>query len=206
MHVSRLMVSERLALLLLLCVPLACRASKHESASSSNRTPEAPAARSASPSATSKPSHPLSVGSVAPSVEAVDQWGKHVSLRELRGRPVVVYFYPKDNTKGCTIEAQMMRDHFKQITKLGATILGVSADDLASHREFAAEQQLPFSLLPDPDHRIAQAFGVPIHSGKAARMTFVIGAEGRVREIFPKVEPTESAAQVLAALGRLSPG
>lgn len=198
------MATARLALLLLCCMPLACRASKNESPAS-NRAPEASAAVRDSPSATAESSHPLSVGSPTPAVEAIDQRGKHISLRGLRGRPVVVYFYPKDESKGCTIEAQMMRDHLKQITEFGATVIGVSTDDLASHKEFAEKQQLSFSLLPDPDHRIAEAFGVPVYSGRAARMTFVIGADGRVREVFPKVNPITSATQVLDALGRLPP-
>jgi peroxiredoxin Q/BCP len=101
----------------------------------------------------------LDIGAQAPDFTAPDQDGKPVSLRDLRGKKVVVYFYPKDNTPGCTKEACSFRDHFKPLEDQGVVVLGVSPDSEASHRKFADKHQLPFTLLADPDHAVAEAFG-----------------------------------------------
>ena len=142
----------------------------------------------------------LSVGAPAPDVEGVAQTGEKVKLSELRGKPVVVYFYPKDNTPGCTIEAQEIRDLWQEIGGAGAVVIGVSTDDAASHQKFAADHALPFLLLPDPSGAIAQSFGVPLVNGRARRVTFVIGKDGKIAEVFPDVKPKGHGAEIVAAL------
>ena len=104
------------------------------------------------------------IGAAAPDFTATDQDGRPVSLRELRGKKVVVYFYPKDNTPGCTKEACSFRDHFAPLQERGVVVLGVSPDSEASHRKFADKHQLPFTLLADPDHAVAEAFIKPVHA------------------------------------------
>jgi len=101
----------------------------------------------------------IKVGSKAPSFETVDQEGKHVSLKDFAGKNVILYFYPKDDTPGCTKEACSFRDHFADFKKRGAVVLGVSPDDSASHKEFIQKFSLPFTLLVDEDHAIADAYG-----------------------------------------------
>lgn len=142
----------------------------------------------------------LSVGAPAPEIEAVAHTGEKVKLSELRGKPVVVYFYPKDNTPGCTVEAQEIRDSWDEIAATGAVVIGVSTDDEASHKEFAAQQNLPFLLLPDADGSIARKFGVPLKNGRARRVTFVIGADGKISKVFPDVTPKGHAQEILSAL------
>jgi peroxiredoxin Q/BCP len=125
----------------------------------------------------------LAVGQTAPAFEATDHEGKRVSVTEAQKKgPVVVYFYPKDFTPGCTREACMFRDAFADLDGLGATIIGVSVDDDASHRKFAERYQLPFSLVADPDRALAKRFGIarPLGLG-ASRATFVIDQQGIVR-------------------------
>jgi peroxiredoxin Q/BCP len=112
-----------------------------------------------------------------------------------------VYFYPKDDTTGCTIEAQEIRDLYDDIRSAGAIVVGVSTDGQASHQAFATKYELPFFLVPDENHAVAKAFGVPIKNGKAARVSFVLDAQGRVTKVFPKVNPTGHGAELLAALG-----
>jgi thioredoxin-dependent peroxiredoxin len=125
----------------------------------------------------------IAVGQPAPAFEATDHKGARVSLAEAREKgPVVVYFYPKDFTPGCTREACMFRDAFADLDGLGATIVGVSVDDDESHRRFAERYQLPFSLVADPDRALAKRFGIarPLGLG-ASRATFVIDQRGIVR-------------------------
>lgn len=129
--------------------------------------------------------------------------GGQVALTALRGKPVVVYFYPKDNTPGCTVQAQELRDAWQEVQGTGAVVFGVSADDVGSHRAFADEQSLPFALVPDPEHRVAQAFGVPVVNGRAQRITFIIDRNGKVARVFESVAPWGSAQEVLAALRSL---
>ena len=144
----------------------------------------------------------LAVGADVPDVTAPAQDGTQVSLRALHGKPLVVYFYPKDDTPGCTVEAKGIRDQYAELKRL-AVVLGVSADSLDSHRAFAEKYDLPFLLLDDTSHLLTTAFGVPVSSGHAKRVTFVIDAAGKVREVFPDVVPAEHAAALIAALKRL---
>ena len=139
----------------------------------------------------------------SPDVVAEAHNGEQVALSSLRGRPVVVYFYPRDDTPGCTVEAHELRDASIELDKHRAVVLGVSADDNDSHRAFATKHQLPFQLLPDPDHRIARAFGVPVVNGKAKRVTFVIDKDGKIARVFPDVSPKGHAQELLETVSAL---
>lgn len=144
----------------------------------------------------------LSVGADVPDVSALAQDGKLVRLRGLKGKPLIVYFYPKDDTKGCTIEAKGIRDQYAELSRR-AVVLGVSEDSRESHQAFAEKYELPFQLLDDQNHQLAAAFGVPLSSGKAKRVTFVIDASGKVARVFPNVNPDGHAGELLEALRAL---
>jgi peroxiredoxin Q/BCP len=145
----------------------------------------------------------LDVGAPAPDFEATAHNGEKVKLKELKGKPVVVYFYPKDNTPGCTVEAQEIRDLWKEIQGTDAVVIGVSTDDEASHQAFAQEHALPFLLVPDEDGKIAAKFGVPLVNGKARRVTFVIGKDGTIARVFPDVKPKGHGREILDAVKRI---
>lgn len=144
----------------------------------------------------------LAVGAQVPDLSAPAQDGKIVNLRALKGKPLIVYFYPKDDTKGCTIEAKGIRDQYAELSRR-AVVLGVSEDSLDSHKAFAEKYSLPFQLLEDTNHALATAFGVPLSSGKAKRVTFVIDAAGKISRVFPDVNPDGHAAELLEALKAL---
>ena len=146
----------------------------------------------------------LQVGMPAPPFTAQDQAGKTVRLADFAGKPVVLYFYPKDDTPGCTKEACSLRDGFADIQKKGAVILGVSADDVTSHAAFAAKYHLPFSILADPGHAIIDAYGVRMPLlGMAKRVTFIIGKDMIIKDIVTDVKTAEHDRQILELLGRL---
>lgn len=145
----------------------------------------------------------LEAGDEAPEVEAVAHTGQRVRLADHRGKPVVVYFYPKDDTPGCTVEAQSFRDEWRRLRQAGVVVLGVSTDDNVSHRAFASKYELPFLLLPDTDQKIARAFGVPLANGHAKRVTFVIDTKGRIAKTFADVTPKGHAEEVVAAVSEL---
>lgn len=145
----------------------------------------------------------LDVGAPAPDLEMTAHNGQALKLSELKGKPVVVYFYPKDNTPGCTIEAQEIRDLWREIQGTQAVVIGVSTDDTASHQAFAAEHALPFLLVPDESGKIAGKFGVPVVNGKARRVTFVIGKDGKVARVFPDVKPQGHGREILEAVRAL---
>jgi peroxiredoxin Q/BCP len=145
-------------------------------------------------------------GDAAPDFEARDAEGNTVKLSDLRGQKVVLYFYPKDDTPGCTKEACSFRDGFAEYERRGIKVLGVSTDDEKSHRKFAEKYSLPFTLLADTDHAVADAFGVygeKQFMGRTymgvSRQTFLIDEEGRVRKVFDKVKVDEHADEVLKA-------
>ena len=146
-------------------------------------------------------------GAPAPDFELAGDAGERVRLSDLRGSPVVLYFYPKDDTPGCTTEACEFRDQFLRFQQRGAVVLGVSADDEASHVRFKEKYSLPFTLLSDPDHATAEDYGVWIEKnmyGKKRmgikRSTFVINAEGNVARAMYGVKPEGHADEVLEAL------
>lgn len=136
------------------------------------------------------------VGKPAPDFTAKAQDGTSVHLATLKGKNVVLYFYPKDETPGCTKEACSFRDAWQDLSKTGAVLIGISADTTDSHKDFAAHYKLPFLLVSDPDGKIGETYGVPF-SGHHQRQTFVISADGKVAKVYRKVDVTVHAAQVL---------
>jgi peroxiredoxin Q/BCP len=149
----------------------------------------------------------LAEGTMAPDFRLPADGGGEVALSDHRGKKVVLYFYPKDNTSGCTQEACDFRDDYSQITAAGAVVLGVSPDSVKSHDGFKLRYNLPFFLLSDPDHRVAEmygAWGEKKMYGKSymgiIRTTFVIDEEGRIVKVFPKVRVKGHSQEVLAAL------
>jgi thioredoxin-dependent peroxiredoxin len=146
-------------------------------------------------------------GSPAPDFELQSDTGETVRLSSLRGKPVLLYFYPKDHTSGCTTQACGIRDAWSEFERAGAVVLGVSPDDVASHESFRADYELPFTLLADPDHSAAEAYGVwseKSRDGRAymgiVRSTFVIGPDGTVEKVMRNVKPETHADDVLAVL------
>ncbi len=144
------------------------------------------------------------IGSPAPAFRLQDQAGDWHELKDYRGRWVVLYFYPKDNTPGCTTQACEFRDNIFAFNKLGAVILGVSVDDVASHRQFAQDHSLPFTLLADSSKQTAQSYGV-LRSALglmeiASRETFIIDPDGRVAKHYASVDPKGHSQTVLADL------
>ncbi len=152
-------------------------------------------------------SEPPAVGALAPEFELPDQTGQLHSLEDYRDQWVVLYFYPKDETPGCTTEACEFRDNIFAFRKLNAQILGVSLDDVESHREFAENHSLPFPLLADVDGTAADAYGVKtrmLGMTVAKRQTFLIAPGGEIARHYEKVDPSGHSAQVIADLEGLS--
>ena len=144
------------------------------------------------------------VGDPAPAFEAPDQNGKIRSLHEFNGQRLVLYFYPKDDTPGCTAEACSLRDHYQSLLQAGYQILGISSDSPASHQKFIAKFQLPFDLISDQDKTVHEAFGTWIQKSMYGRsymgtdrVTFVIGPDGIIQEVIAKVDTKNHAAQIL---------
>jgi len=149
----------------------------------------------------------LRVGDVAPTFSAATNGGGRVSLSDLKGRHVILYFYPRDDTPGCTKEACSFRDQFAEFKKRRAVVLGVSVDPVKAHDKFVEKYKLPFTLLADEDKKIVKAYGVwgsKTFMGRnymgTNRVTFLIGPDGRIKNIWLKVKPDEHALQVLASL------
>ena len=147
------------------------------------------------------------VGSKAPAFKLQDDSGKPVSLADFKGKKVILYFYPKDSTPGCTTESCDFRDNLNRFVKSGAAVLGLSADSVESHRKFKAKQGLNFPLISDPDHKALEAFGVwqekSLYGRKfmgIVRTTVIIDEEGKVARVFPKVKVAGHVDEVLAAL------
>ena len=150
----------------------------------------------------------LKEGDKAPEFTAPTNGGAQVSLADFQGRSVILYFYPRDDTPGCTKEACAFRDEFAAFKRKRAVVLGVSVDSAKSHDKFAEKFKLPFTLVSDEDKKIVQAYGVwgeKSFMGRkylgTHRVTFFIGPDGRIKEIWPKVKPEEHVEEVLAALG-----
>ncbi|MFN2198737.1 MAG: thioredoxin-dependent thiol peroxidase [Anaerolineales bacterium] len=150
----------------------------------------------------------LSPGIPAPEFTLFDENGESHSLADYRGKPVVLYFYPKDDTPGCTKEACNFRDDYSAYQNAGVTILGVSPDSPKSHLKFKQKYDLPFTLLADEDHAVCdlyEAWGPKNRYGRTyegvLRTTYVIAADGSILKVFEKVRPAEHSAEVLAVLG-----
>ena len=149
---------------------------------------------------------PPEVGKPAPSFSLTSHEGKQVSLKDFKGQWVVLYFYPKDFTSGCTIEARNFQRDIASYEKAKAVILGVSVDDAASHKSFCEKEGLNFKLLADTEHKVSDAYGsVMDYNGKqfSARNTFIIDPQGNVAKVFLKVSPMKHSEEVLAALAEL---
>jgi len=155
----------------------------------------------------------MNINDKAPEFTLQDENGKEISLKSLRGKVVVLYFYPRADTPGCTVEACEFRDTYKQMQKTGAVLLGISPDTPKAQKKFQEKFKLPFSLLADADKKIADAFGVLQEKnmyGKKVigivRTTFIIGPDGKIQHIFSKVKPEGHAAEVLAYLKESAKG
>ena len=152
----------------------------------------------------------LEVGKKAPSFKLKNQGGKTISLSDLKGKPVVLYFYPKDDTPGCTKEACNFRDEFPKFGKMKAEIIGVSTDSVESHKKFANKYKLPFNLLSDESKDVVEKYGVWKEKnmyGKKymgiERTTFIIDPSGKIKKIFPKVKVDNHNQEVMEALKEL---
>lgn len=146
-------------------------------------------------------------GTKAPDFTAAASNGETISLKDLKGKNVVLYFYPKDDTPGCTVQACGFRDGFKEFEKYNAVILGVSPDSVVSHNKFINKFKLPFTLLADEDKKISQAYGVWVEKsmyGKkymgVARTTFIIDGKGTIAKVFEKVKPEQHTQEVIEVL------
>jgi peroxiredoxin Q/BCP len=146
-------------------------------------------------------------GKPAPDFELTSDSGEKVKLSDFRGKPVVLYFYPKDDTPGCTTQACGIRDDYSAFAERGAVVLGVSPDDESSHVKFKEKYGLPFTLLADPDHTVSEQYDVWKEKNFAGRKymgveraTFLIDSEGNLAKVMRKVKPDTHAADVLAAL------
>lgn len=145
----------------------------------------------------------LAAGASPPELTALDQHGTEQSLGAQRGKPLVVYFYPKDGTPGCTEEACAFRDAWSKYAAAGVMVYGVSADDVKSKEAFSKEQKLPFPVLADPDHVWATAFGVGNTLGMDHRVTFLLDRTGKIAKVYPDVDPGVHAAEVLVDAKKL---
>ena len=151
----------------------------------------------------------LEKGDTAPAFRTVDQNGESAALSDFRGRKVVLYFYPKDDTPGCTKEACSFRDGYAKFRKRKIEVLGVSTDDEKSHKKFAEKFDLPFRLLADPGRKIVTAYGVwgekSMYGRKymgTHRVTYVIDEKGKIEGVWPKVKPDGHADEILEAIGK----
>lgn len=149
----------------------------------------------------------LSQGDKAPDFTANDQNGQPVSLSDYKGKKVILYFYPKDDTPGCTAESCDFRDNYQSLLSQGFEVIGVSVDDEKSHKKFESKYQLPFTLIADTEHSIVEAYGVWVEKnmyGKkymgTARTTFIINGDGIIDKVIEKVDTKNSSQQVLDLL------
>jgi peroxiredoxin Q/BCP len=170
-----------------------------------------PAVTTSEPTTSSAPTKPAGgaipeVGSAASDFSLTNSEGKQTKLKDYRGKWVVLYFYPKDFTSGCTLEAKNFESDLAKYSKLNAIVLGVSVDSPESHKEFCIKERLTFKLLSDPEAKISHLYGsVMEYEGAkmSARNTFIINPDGKIAKVFTKVNPTAHSAEVLAALGEL---
>jgi peroxiredoxin Q/BCP len=149
----------------------------------------------------------LKEGDLAPDFALPSDSGQMVKLSAFRGKKVVLYFYPKDNTPGCTTEACSFRDEYTVLQNREAVVLGISPDSVASHSKFKSKFSLPFPLLADTEHKVAEAYGVWVEKSRYgrkywgnARTTFIIDEQGRIAKVFEKVKPEGHGKEVLTAL------
>lgn len=150
----------------------------------------------------------LAVGSTAPSFTLPSQLDKPVSLSDFKGKFVVLYFYPKDQTQGCTVEAHNFQRDEAKYTALNAAVVGVSLDTVDSHKKFCTKETLTFKLLADPDHKVVDEYGVPVKGMGpvkfASRQTFLISPDGKIIKFWPDVKVADHSEAVLAAIKEVS--
>jgi peroxiredoxin Q/BCP len=177
-------------------------------ACSKSTSPTGSTATSATPVTSSvvAPSEDLAVGKPAPAFSVIAADGTAIDSATLKGKPIVLYFYPKDETPGCTTEACAFRDAWDKLQKSGVVLVGISVDTAESHKAFAAHHQLPFHLVSDPKLELAKRFGVATKETEKfgtiiSRQTIVIGKDGNVLKIYRTVDPTQHAAQIEGDLG-----
>ena len=146
----------------------------------------------------------LNAGDKVPDITVNDQDGNGINLRDMKGKKVVLYFYPKDQTPGCTTQACNLRDNYKLLLKQGYSVFGISTDSEKSHKKFIEKENLPFSLLSDPDKKMHDAFGTWIEKSMygrkymgTSRSTFVINEKGIIEEVIEKADPKNHAVEVL---------
>lgn len=146
----------------------------------------------------------IAEGQPAPAFELATDEGRKVKLSDFKGKKVILYFYPKDDTPGCTTQACDLRDHIQEIDARGAVVLGVSPDDVASHKKFKEKFGLNFTLLADADHQVAEQYGVwkekNLYGKKTMgveRTSFIIDEQGRIAKVLPRVKPAEHVGQIL---------
>ncbi|MHA7128356.1 thioredoxin-dependent thiol peroxidase [Algoriphagus namhaensis] len=146
----------------------------------------------------------LEVGQMAPDFEAKIETGETIKLSDYRGKKVILYFYPKDNTPGCTAQACNLRDNYEALQKAGYVVFGISSDSEKSHQKFIEKQSLPFSLIADPEKEVHELYGTWVEKSMygrsymgTARTTFVIDEEGKIEEIIEKVKTKDHTAQIL---------
>ena len=144
----------------------------------------------------------LNVGDEAPDFTSVDQMGKSVKLSDFKGKPVIVYFYPKDNTPGCTAEACNFRDNIEMYESNGVKVLGVSVDSQDAHKKFTDKYGLNFTLVVDKSKDISKNYGV-LGLATAKRVTYIVGPDGKIAHVYPKVSPKEHATEVFDKLKEL---
>lgn len=149
----------------------------------------------------------LSAGTQAPEFKLTDEKGDLHQLSDYKGQTIVLYFYPKDDTPGCTKEACSFRDSYKDFSDAGVEVIGISPDSEKSHSKFIEKYELPFLLLSDPDHRVCEAYGVwglKKYMGReyegVLRTTFIIGPTGEIKRVFENVKPADHSQEVLAAV------
>jgi peroxiredoxin Q/BCP len=171
-----------------------CEGSKPAPEAASTAAPTGAAA-----AATTGAAAPLKVGDMAPDIDLTLQNGKTLKLSSLRGKTVAVYFYPKDETPGCTTEAQGIRDNWDALSAANITVIGVSMQDAASHQKFIEKEKLPFDLAVDTSGDVVKAFRVPYKGEYASRQTFLIGPDGRIKKVWEKVTPSGHAQEILDA-------
>lgn len=146
----------------------------------------------------------LKIGSKAPAFKGKDQDGNTISLSDFKGKKLIIFFYPKDNTPGCTAEACSLRDNYALLQKNGFELLGISVDDEKSHQKFITKHSLPFPLLADTDQKVVNTYGVWVEKSMygrtymgTARKTFIIDADGKISNIIEKVDTKDHATQIL---------
>jgi peroxiredoxin Q/BCP len=185
--------------------PAAAPTSTSAAASTPTSTAAATPTSTSTPTAAAIPAPELTLGQPAPDFTTTDQDGKPVHLADLKGHPVVVYFYPKDETPGCTHEACSFRDAWVNLQKKGVIVIGISTDTADSHKKFAQNHQLPFTLVSDPKAEIAAKYGVPVENqggeSYVHRQSFVVAPDGTLKKIYRKVDVKVHAQEIAQDTG-----